>query len=262
METIEQAWPSLSRISFRWAAFFSFRLSYLSLQRVLLAMGLLLLGGCATATVTPSLQPTGTLPPPEVLWVYDFTVTPNEVDLDSGLGPQVARLIGDVIPAKQKLGVGKALARLLSVNLATELRGRGINARRANDQTEPDETDASIKGQLRRVDEGNGALRTVIGFGLGKTGLKTHVQLFHGGNGQLVAEADTAAKGSLKPGIATMVGIGGAAGSLLGGAVVAGITTITSEEFYETVEADAKRTAAKLADWVADYYKQQGWLQP
>jgi hypothetical protein len=43
---------------------------------------------------------------------------------------------------------------------------------------------------------------------------------------------------------------------------VAGITTITSEEFYETVEADAKRTAAKLADWVADYYRQQGWLQP
>jgi hypothetical protein len=262
MEAIDQPWLSLSRISFRWAAFFSFRLSLPSLQRVLLRLSPLLVAGCATATVTPSLQPTGALPPPEMVWVYDFTITPNEVDLDSGLGPQVAQLIGKTVPAKEKLRVGKALARLLSVNLATELRGRGINARRANDQTELEETDAFIKGQLRRVDEGNGALRTVLGFGLGKTGLQTHVQLFHGGNGQLVAEADTAAKGSLKPGIATMVGIGGAAGSLLGGAVVAGITTITSEEFYETVEADAKRTAAKLADWVADYYKQQGWLQP
>ena len=199
-----------------------------------------------------------------MVWVYDFTITPNEVDLDSGLGPQVAQLIGKTVPAKEKLRVGKALARLLSVNLATELRGRGIKARRANDQTEPEETAAFIKGRLVCVDEGNSALRTVLGFGFGRTGLKAHVQLFHGEDGdtQLVAEADTAAKSSFKPGIATMVGIGGAAGSLLGGAVVAGITTITSEEFYETVEADAKRTAAKLADWVADYYRQQGWLRP
>ena len=261
---IDQAWLSLSRISFRWAAFFSLRLSRPSLQRILLGWGLLLVAGCAAATVTPSLRPTGALPPPEVLWVYDFTVTPNEVDLDSGLGPQVARLIGQTIPAKQKFQVGKALARMLSVYLATELRGRGINTRRANDQIEPDQTAASIKGQLRRVDEGNSALRTLVGFGFGGTGLQTHAQLFHGdnGNAQLVAEADTATKSSLLPGIPTIVGIGGGAGSLLGGAVVAGITTITSENFYQTVEADAKRTAAKLADWVADYYKQQGWLGP
>jgi hypothetical protein len=264
MEAIDQAWLSLSRISFRWAAFFSFQLSRPSFQRVLLRLSPLLVAGCATATVTPSLQPTGALPPPEMVWVYDFTVTPNEVDLDSGLGPQVARLIGQAVPAREKLRVGRAVARMLANNLATELRGRGINARRANDQIEPDETAASIKGQLRRVDEGNSALRTLVGFGFGGTGLQAHTQLFHGGNGnaQLVAEAETATKSSLLPGIKTIVGIGGGAGSLLAGAVVAGITTITSEEFYQTVEADAKRTAAKLADWVADYYRQQGWLQP
>ena len=84
MEAIDQAWLSLSRISFRWAAFFSFRLSRPSLQRLFLILNPLLVAGCATATVTPSLQPTGALPPPEMVWVYDFTITPNEVDLDSG----------------------------------------------------------------------------------------------------------------------------------------------------------------------------------
>jgi len=264
MEAIDHAWLSLSRISFRWAAFFSLRLSRRSLLQILLRLSPLLVAGCATATVTPSLRPTGVLPPPEVVWVYDFTVTPSEVDLDSGLGPQVARLIGQTVPAKEKLRVGRALARMLANNLATELRGRGINARRANNQIEPDETAASLKGQLRRVDEGNSALRTLVGFGFGGTGLQAHAQLFHGGNGnaQLVAEAETATRSSLLPGIPTMVGIGGGAGSLLAGAVVASITTITSEEFYQTVEADAQRTAAKLADWLADYYRQQGWLGP
>ena len=264
METIKQAWLSVCHNWFRTTAVFSLQLSRRSLRRVLLRMGPFLLAGCATATVTPSLQPTGALPPPEMVWVYDFTITPNEVDLDSGLGPQVAQLIGKTVPAKEKLRVGKALARMLSANLATELRGRGIKARRANDQTEPEETAVFIKGRLLRVDEGNSALRTLVGFGFGGTGLQAHAQLFHGGNGnaQLVAEAETATKSSLLPGIKTIVGIGGGAGSLLAGAVVAGITTITSEEFYQTVEADAKRTAAKLADWVADYYKQQGWPVP
>jgi len=264
METIKQAWLSVSYDWFRTTAVFSWQLSSRSLQRALLRLSPLLLAGCATATVTPSLQPTGVLPPPELVWVYDFTVTPNEVELDGGLGPRLARLIGKIVPAQEKLRVGRALGKVLATNLATELRSRGIKARRANDQTEPEETAASIKGQLRRVDEGNGTFRTVVGFGFGGTELQTHVQLFHGAGGdtQLVAEAETATASSLQPGIPTIVGIGGAAGSYLAGAVVAGLTTVPSERFYATVEADAKRTAETLAEWIADYYRQQGWLRP
>ena len=264
METIKQAWLSLSHVWFRRAAFFSLQLSRRSLRRAVLRLSPLLLAGCATATVTPALQPTGVLPPPELVWVYDFTVTADEIELDSGLGPRLARLIGETVPAQEKLRVGRALGKVLATNLATELRLRGIKARRANDQTEPEETAASIKGQLLRVDEGYGTLRTVVGFGFGGTELQTHAQLFHGAGGdtQLVAEADTRTKSSLVPGIPSIIGVGWAGGSIWGGAVVAGLTTVPSERFYATVEADAKRTAEKLADWVADYYRQQGWLRP
>ena len=240
-----------SRRRYRWLA--QCRLSWL-----------LLLAGCAKAMVTPAWQPTGPLPRPDYVLVYDFAVTPDEVELDGGLGVNLIRLINETVPTEEKVRVGRALARVLAVNLATELRMRGIKARRAGDNALPDETVAFIKGQFLRIDEGSGALRTVVGFGLGGTEIQTHVQLFHeaDGNTQLVAEADTATRPSLKPGAPPIIAAGWAAGSILYGAVGAGLTTLTSEEFYETVEADAKRTAGKLADWVADYYRQQGWLQP
>jgi len=265
MEIVWQVWLSARCDWFRAVAVLSSGLSCRAPGRaIVLRLSPLLLAGCATATVTPAWQTTGPLPQPDYVWVYDFAVMPDEVELDSALGVKLIRLINSTSSTEEKVRIGRALARVLSVNLATELRMRGIKARRASDVDPPEGTTIFIKGQFLRVDEGNGAFRTMVGFGLGGTEVQTHVQLFHGGDGdtRLVAEADTATKSSLKPGMPSMIGMGWVGGSILGGAVVGGLTTLTSEEFYETVEADAKRTAAKLAQWVADYYRQQGWRVP
>ena len=262
---IKQVCRTLSCVRTRAAALLSIRLVRGPWrQATVLRLIPLLLAGCATATVTPAWQPTGALPRPAFVLVYDFAVTPDEIELDRGVGATLVRLNNPTMPAEEKLRVGRALARVLSAHLATELRLRGIKARRASGNNFAEETTASIKGQVLRVDEGNGTLRTVLGFGFGGTELRTHAQFFHGADGdtQLVAEADTATKTDLKPGIPSMIGVGWAAGSILGGAVAAGLTTLPSETFYATVEADAKRTAAKLAAWVAEYYSQQGWISP
>jgi len=44
--------------------------------------------------------------------------------------------------------------------------------------------------------------------------------------------------------------------------ILCGSTTATSEKFFATVEADAKRTAKEAAKHVAEYYRRHGWLAP
>ncbi len=262
LKIIKQTYLPASCHRFRADAFLSLRLSRRKLQATMLRLSLLLLAGCAASTVTPSWQATGPLPPPDRVLVYDFAVTPDEVELDRGLVPKLTRLINGTVQREEKIHLGRAIAKILSENLATELRMRGIKAYRNSANILPGEIIVLIKGQLLRVDEGNGTLRTLVGFGLGGTKITTLVQFIYeaGDNAQLVAEAGTATRSNLKPGITPIIGAG-ATRSLLAGAVVAGITTITSERFYATVEADAKSTAAELAEWVADYYRQQGWLR-
>lgn len=225
---------------------------------------LLLLAGCATATVTPSWQATKPLPRPEQVLVYDFTVLPGDTRLDSGLGPKLNRLINRTDQSKEAMYLGKAFARILATNLAVELRMRGIKAYHGRDDTLPGDNTISIMGRFLRIDEGNSTLRTVIGFGLGGTEMQSYVRLLRATEGQtqLLAEAYTMANSNLKPGMPPMIAAGGAAGALVEVAAVAGITTISNERFFATAEADAKRTAVELADWVAHYYRQQGWLGP
>jgi hypothetical protein len=263
VEIIGRAWLCVSD-RLRATALLSARLSRHALRpATMLRLIPLLLAGCATATVTSAWELVRALPRPDRVLVYDFVITPHEVELDRGLGPKLTRLINGTAQNREEIHLGRAIAKILSENLATELRMRGIKVCRNSSNILPGEIIASIKGRLLRVDEGNGTLRTLVGFGLGGTEIRTHVQFLHeaDGNAQLLAEAETTTKSNLKPGITPIIGAG-ATTSLLAGAVVAGITTITSERFFATVEADAKRTAAELAEWVADYYRQQGWLGP
>lgn len=56
------------------------------------------------------------------------------------------------------------------------------------------------------------------------------------------------------------VGVGAIAGRAGTAAAVSGASTVVSEVFFQTVEADARRTAREIADHMAGYYKERGWL--
>jgi hypothetical protein len=204
------------------------------------------------------------LPPPEQHLVYDFGFAAEDIQLDRSLAAKLARLINKSDPAKEAFYFGKAMAKILAKELAVELRMRRIKAYLARDDVIAAAKTAFITGRLLLVSEGDSTLRTFVGFGLGRTEMRTQVQLFSGtGDASvLLTEATTTAKSNMKPGLPSMIGAGGAAGGLVEGAAVAGVTTISNEEFFAVSEADAKRTATALADWVADYYRQQGWLLP
>lgn len=183
-----------------------------------------LFAGCAETTMTPAFRTTKGLSRPDRLLVFDFAVTPEEA--------RVERRAGAALQSEEDVRIGKVLAGALSTNLVSELRSRGIEADRASDATVPGEKIGSIRGRFLRSD-GSGS--NAVGFALRDRQVRTLVQVFQGSGLklQLVAEGETITPSGLKP---------GAAGEA-------------------AVDADAKRTAQVLADRIADYYRQEGWIK-
>jgi hypothetical protein len=221
-------------------------------------------GGCAKAKVMPSQAAPEGLAKPDHIQVYDFAVTPHEVALDRGLSPELVRESRGTTQTDEEIRIGHAVATAMAKHLVQALRNQGITAYRAVEAPPPSATTALITGQFRRIDQGNRTLRTLVGFGLGGSQVQTHIQVYQGmgTSARLVAEGDTTTTSGLKPGMGVMLPVGAAAGSVGTTAAVSGATTVSSEAFFATVDADAKRTAQEVAKRVTDYYKRHGWLAP
>jgi hypothetical protein len=185
-----------------------------------------LFASCAETTMTPTFRATRGLSRPDRVLVFDFAVTPEEAGAE--------RRSGVALQTEEDVRVGKALAQAISANLVADLRSRGIEAERAGDGAAPGDLTASIRGRFLRGD-GSGSGSNAVGFALRDSQVRTRVQLFQGTGlkMQLVGEGETATPSGLKT---------GATGDA-------------------SVDADAKRTAQVLAERIAGYYRQEGWIK-
>ena len=224
---------------------------------VLFSLLLVILVGCATAKVDQTKKTTGPLPRPDMVIVNDFAVTSAEVKLDQGVMDKVMRDSNSRSVSEEENKVGHMVANKLSEFLVGELREVGIEATRASSQVRPSSTTLMLTGQFITIDEGNRTARVWVGFGLGGSDLRTRIQAIQGG--QLIAEAETMTKSSIKPGMLTSLGMGAAASTVVP-IVIGGVTTGVSETFLGVVEADAKRTAKEVAKKVKEAYQDRGWL--
>jgi len=104
----------------------------------------------------------------------------------------------------------------------------------------------------------------IIGLGVGRSDIKTYVDVFYGlsGGSPKIAEFETDAKSGFKPGAAETMGAGAAAGHLGTAAAVGGALAIGSEAFTADVDADARRTAKKIAKQLQGFFIAQGWMPP
>jgi hypothetical protein len=233
------------------------RSGYKTVALALWCVALLALAGCAGASVNPMLRTSNPVQKPDFILVHDFAVTPAEVTLDKGMLATAMRDSGSRSQTEEEMRVGRLVADKLSQSLVEELRKQGINAFRANSNVEPTSKTVILKGEFVTVDQGNQTTRVWVGFGLGGSELRTVIQALQGG--ELVAQAETATKSSLKPGMLVSIGTAAAAesgASLAVGAAGAGV----SETFLATVEADAGRTAKEVAKKIKDAYVDRGWL--
>lgn len=210
-------------------------------------------GGCATS-FEPIRQADGIIQP-DIIVVHEFAVSQQDIELDSGFGPRMRRDISAATQSDEEIEVGKAVAKALSTTLVRELNEYGINAVLYDAGINKTERTVTLKGLFTAVDEGSQTQRAAIGFGMGRSKVRTRGYVYQGdpSSERQVAEFDTETKSSLKPGM----GPAGAAGASL---VASTATTAVSEKFFTAVEKDAKRTAKELANRIKMYYIERGWL--
>jgi hypothetical protein len=214
---------------------------------------------CAQTDVNVTRSTLSELTKPDRVLVRDFAVTQSEVALDGGIAPTLMRDLSGEVESTDAQKVGHAAADALADELVKQLVAKGIPAERATRETKIGRTSAVIVGRFVTLDEGNQTVRTLIGFGLGGSEVRTQTRLYQ--SGMLIAEADTSANSGYKPGAAVTLGAGAAAGSAAVAAGVAAGTTTVSELFMTSVEAGARRTAREIADKIEEGYKKRGWLE-
>jgi hypothetical protein len=232
-----------------------------SAARGLLALGLgALASGCAQTDVHVTRRTLSELAEPDRVLVRDFAVTRAEVELDAGIAPELMREASGEVESAEARKVGHAAAEALADELVKALVEKGIPAERATRGAPISRTTAVIIGQFQTLDEGNQTLRTLIGFGLGGSEVRTRARVYQ--DGLLIAEADTSANSGYKPGAGVTLGAGAAAGTAAAAAGVAAGTTTVSELFMTSVDAGARRTAREIADRIHEAYEKRGWLEP
>jgi hypothetical protein len=189
---------------------------------------LLLVAGCATtATVTPTVRAPAGLPRPDRVLVNDFETANADSELSPDLAPRIQPGTGGAARTDEEIRAGKAAAKVLTDSLIQELRSRGIEAQRASEAAPAEMNTLSIRGRFLWRDKDGRAMRARIWYYQG-TGV----------NSRLVAQADADIPSEPKPG-----------------------GKVGNSAYIAAQEADARRMARELAERVARYYREQGWIK-
>ena len=206
----------------------------------------------------------GQLPRPQRIVVYDFTSTPGDVQLQSGLGGRIKESMREAEGAsltEQQTKLQEDIMRLMTAQLVQEIGKLGLPVESAETAGPVTEGQLSIEGQFLTIDEGNRARRLVIGFGAGASHVRIAVQMLEtiAGQHRLVEDFYTNASSSRKPGFGPMAGVGAAAGaaSALTAGVGLGTTALMGPQ---DAESDTKQAAVAITKELARFFARQGWI--
>lgn len=219
------------------------------------------LAGCTS--VQQQEQYSGSLPRPEQIIVYDFAVTPDEVQIDTGLSAEAVRGVEDKSASEEKDETARKVANTVAKKLVKEISDMGLPVVH---QDEPPIQGASthllVRGSFVSIDQGDRGERVAIGLGMGKSSVVVEVELVDWvGDGERVVDRfKVVGKSSYKPGMAETMGVGAAAGNLAISAAVSAGGAVASEEFGANVEADAERVAKSAAKLMKKFFVREGWL--
>jgi Domain of unknown function (DUF4410) len=218
--------------------------------------------GCAPTQINTLSQYSGPVPRPSNVLVYNFAVSPDEVQLDQGISVKIQDMINKTPRTKEERAVGHVVTEALASHLVKELNAIGVPATRASGVPSTKGNSVQIEGQFLSVDEGNRTERVVIGLGAGRTDVKTLTQVYDSrfGSRMLVDEFDTDAKSGYKPGMAEMMAVGVLTHHLLVSTLASGALAAGSEAFTAGVDADARRTAQEIVKQLGQFFVAQGWI--
>lgn len=240
---------------------------------VLAALVSLAAGGCAATDITPRYESSKWgLQRPERILVYDFAVTAAEVSENAGFLPGAVNDVSDVTSDQIEPQVGLDVQKVAAEEFVEQLRNLGLPVERVPRNTPLPPKALAITGQFVKVDEGNHAVRFLIGFGTGQARVEFQIQAYEHGLEyfraaqskptlllKFLANVDS---GSM-PGALAAGGVGAAAsGGVTAGAALmnAGIGGIRS--YRSSVEAMTARGVEKAVAYLSDYFFRRGWISP
>ena len=221
----------------------------------------LTLTACAPTKVRPTgAASTGPLPRPDVVLVYDFAVSPEQVSLNRGLFARLGRDVSPATATEDEARVGREVAEGFAVELVKRIQRLGLPAERAAAGQAAPAGSLAITGQFLSIDEGNRMRRTMIGFGAGQSEVRALAQVaLQTAHGPLLAEEfETSGASARTPCVAPMIGPGLAVRGAAGVAVSGGTHALT--EHRTEVEADARRIADELAKQLGKFFVHHGWI--
>jgi hypothetical protein len=227
----------------------------------LMVVAAALLSACTSVKVTPEAGASEQLAQPSRVLVYDFAVTPQEIQLDP-VGAEIAQKIDGTARSAQEQKTSHAVASALAKHLVARIQGMGLPAERASTPPSPTGTDVLIRGQLVSIDQGNEAERMIIGLGAGRSDVEAHAQVYETLAGQRIAieSMSGTAKSSIAPGAAETMGVGALAGHLLVSTAVTAGVQVANEDLSANVDAEAGRLGDKLAESLKALFVKQGWI--
>jgi hypothetical protein len=228
---------------------------------IAISVTFLMLSACTSVTVDPEVGAVEQLPPPDRVLVYNFAVTPQEVQLDA-VGSAIIQTFDGTADSQQEQQVGHAVANALAKCLVNDIQNMGLYAERAAGPVPPTGIDVLILGQLVSIDQGNEAERVIIGLGAGRSDVEARVQVYESTAGRRIPieTMQGTAKSSLMPGAAETLGVGGLTGHLLVSAAITAGSQVANQTLSASVESEAARLADKVADQLKVLFATQGWI--
>ena len=201
------------------------------------------------------------LPEPTQILVYDFAVSPGEIPAGSAAASKLQGAGDDPNNNAQRTQLEHEIASVVADKLVEELQDLDLPAMRWRGPAPTGPGIYTLEGQFVTVDEGNAAMRMIIGFGAGGTEIKTLVQAYASeANGKrLLAEAEVSAESSSAPGLAATLPVGSAiSGVGTAAAIQTGIGTV--RELNTDVREGAEDTAKAIVELMEPRMEDMDWI--
>lgn len=201
------------------------------------------------------------LPPPTQILVYDFAVSPGEIPADSAAASELRGAGDDPYSTAQKTSLEHQIAAIVADRLVEDLQDLDLPARRWQGPAPAGPGIYTLEGQFVTIDEGNAAMRMIVGFGAGGTEIKTLVQAYASEptGKRLLAEAEVSSESSNAPGLAATLPVGSAvSGITTAAAIQTGVGAV--REINTDVREGAEETAEAIVELMKPRMEKLGWI--
>ena len=230
----------------------------------LIVLASLTLAACATTSVQPVYERAGTaLPRPEVVLVYPFAVSADQVTPNQGFFAQTAAALGSTPMDDQKRQVAAEAANRFANDLVTGINGLGLPARLATGATSPSAKAVLVTGAFIDIDEGNRLQRLAIGLGAGQSRVDARMRLtsWSGGREIVLARFEAHADSGEMPGAAVTMGAGAAAqGGVTAGMAAGNVALGGVKAYRSSIDPMLDRTAQKALVTLSHFFAGQDWI--